>query len=370
MSDKKIKIMVAAGGTGGHLFPAVAVAEQLSILTDNKCEFHFIGTENKIEARVVPQLGHTLHKIKLGGITKSIKTLFVPFQVLGAVLKCRKIILDNDVKAVIAAGAYLSYPPGVAAAMEKIPLILMESNVNPGKSIRMLSTRASRIITAFDESKEYFSERLTSKLRPYGNPVRGGILNMPTQIEAKTKLNIPEDKKLIFIFGGSLGARSINNAVANNIEYLASSGYYIIWQTGKNYNYDKALPENIRSMQFIDDMALCYAASDLVIARSGATTVAEICIAGKASVLVPLPSASNNEQAHNAKILQNKNAAITVLDNEIDKALPKLINELFSSDTKLLEMGQAAKSLAKPDAARLAAIEILNLINYDAKNGK
>ncbi len=356
--------MIAAGGTGGHLFPAVAVAEQLSLLTNDMCEFHFVGTEGKIESRVVPQLGYSLHKIKLGGLTKSIKALLLPTQIIGAVAKCRSIISQNDIKAVVAAGAYLSYPPGVAAAMEKVPLVLMESNVNPGKSIRMLANRASRIITAFEESRGYFSDKLQSKLRPFGNPVRGSILNIPAKQAAKSSLNIPLDKKAIFIFGGSLGARSINNAVASNIDFLANSGHYIFWQTGRNFLYDKELPSNIRSMQFIDDMATYYAASELIIARSGATTVAEICIAGKPSLLVPLPSASNNEQLHNAKVLENKNAAITVLDNEIGNALPKLISELIADESRLEQMGDAAKSLAKPNAAKQTAIEILELINF------
>lgn len=364
-----IKIMIAAGGTGGHLFPAVAVAEQLQRITNDSCEFHFIGTSGKIEARVVPALGHRLHTIKLSGITKSLKTLAVPFQVIGATVKCTRIIKEQKISAVIAAGAYLSYPPGIAASMEKIPLILMESNVNPGKSIKMLSKKATRIVTAFDESKEYFLSNVQEKIICLGNPVRGDILNPPTKEEARSILNIPQNKKLIFIFGGSLGARSINQAVASNIDNLDKMGIDIIWQTGRNYPATANLPKSISQMQFVDNMALYYAAADLVVARSGATTVAELCIAGKPSVLVPLPSASNNEQAHNAKILQNNNAAITVLDNEIENKLIDIINQLINDDDKMLLMGLNAKKLAKPNAAFETAKEVLKIIEQK-RNGK
>lgn len=356
--------MIAAGGTGGHLFPAVAVAEQLQILTDGNCDFHFIGTKDRIEARVVPELGHTLHAISLGGITKSIKTLAVPLQVIGAVLKCRKIINDQDISAVLAAGAYLSYPPGIAAAMERIPLVLMESNVNPGKSIRMLSKRATRIITAFDESKGYFPPSISSKIRCYGNPVRGNILSLPSMEVAKARLTLPETKKIVFIFGGSLGARSINRAVVKNLGEFAKSDYFFIWQTGKNFDPPADIPSNVRCMQFVEDMAGYYAASDLIVARSGATTVAELCIAGKASVLVPLSSASNNEQAHNAKILQNNNASITVLDIQIENEMLHLIRNLAADPERLELMGKNAKALAKPNAAFDTAKEILSIIKY------
>ncbi len=365
MTKEKINILFAAGGTGGHLFPAIAVAEELDKQSNGNCQFHFVGTENKIEARVVPQLGYNLHTIKLAGLTKSLKTLLVPYQVLSSILKCKKIIKENSISAVVCAGAYLSYPPGLAASMLGVPLFLMESNVNPGKAIKMLSSKATRIITTFEESKKFFPQKIAEKIITLGNPIRGDILSQKDKIESRRRLDLPIDSKNIFVFGGSLGARSINNAIANHLDEIAEKNYYIVWQTGKNFQAPSKLPGNVRMMTFVDDMASYYSAADLVIARSGATTVAEICIVGVPSILVPLPSASNNEQMHNANILQNNNATITVNDSSISVNIINLIDEIINDDEKLSKMGLNAKQLAKPNAASDVAKLILNFINND-----
>lgn len=361
---QKIKILVAAGGTGGHLFPALAVVEQLQKLCGNDCEFHFVGTEGKIETRVVPPLGFNLHLLNLGGITKSIRTLAVPFQVLASIAKVRKIIKNHSISLVLGAGAYLTFPPGIAAGMCGIPLVLMESNVNPGKAIKMLASRATKIIATFDETIGFFPNDISSKILVLGNPVRGQILNLPNKLEARIKLNLPTDKHFVFVFGGSLGARSINNAMKSHLDSLSKMDVEFIWQTGKNFDIPNNLPSNVRALRFIDDMASHYAAADLVVARSGATTVAELAIAAKPSVLVPLPSASNNEQMQNAKLFAKFNAAIYVDDSKIGENFDVRINELLADSSMLEKMGKAANSFAKPDAALETAREILKLINY------
>jgi len=363
MTKDNINILFAAGGTGGHLFPAVAVAEQLDKLTNGNCLFHFVGTRDKIESRVVPQLGYRLHTIQLSGITKSPKTLLVPFQVIRSIIKCKNIIKNENISAVVCAGAYLSYPPGIAAIQSKIPLILMESNVNPGKTIKMLANKATKIITAFEDSKNFFPDGLAHKIITSGNPIRGNILSPNDKITSRKLLGLPLDRDIVFIFGGSLGARSINNVIEMHLEDISQKNYFVVWQTGKNFQQPRNLPDNLRIMTFVDDMASYYSAADLVIARSGATTVAEICIMGKPSILAPLPSASNNEQLHNARILQNNNATIIVNDNNIANQLILLIDELFSDKNRIENIGINALKLAKPNAASDVASIILDIIN-------
>ncbi len=364
MANRIMKFLIAAGGTGGHLFPAIAVAEQISEKLDNKAEFHFVGNADKIEGRIVPQMGYKFHEINISGLKKKISfdTVMLPFKIISSINTCREIILKEGIDAVICAGAYLSYPAGIAASMTKIPLVLMESNVNPGKAIKMLSKRADFICTAFDESKSFFDASLHSKMYPLGNPVRKAILNKPDKQKARSVWNIENDNPLVLIFGGSLGARSINLAMEKELSKLAELNINFIWQTGKNYTPPTNVPKNIIVTTFIDDMANAYAASDFVIARSGATTVAELCVMAKPSALVPLPSASNNEQYHNAKVLEQKNASILIDNSQVSDKLFDVINSIVNDQAKLTAMSNSAANLAKPMAASDCADKIIKLL--------
>jgi UDP-N-acetylglucosamine--N-acetylmuramyl-(pentapeptide) pyrophosphoryl-undecaprenol N-acetylglucosamine transferase len=367
-SEKKIKILIAAGGTGGHLFPAVAIAEQFKKQLNEYVDIDFIGNPDRIESRIVPALGYNLRTININGYFGfSRKTLFLPLQIFRAIRNCRKLIREKKYNVVIAAGAYISYPPGIAAFKEGIPLVLMESNVNPGKTNRLLSGKASLIFTAFPESSKYYSKNNLKKLRPFGNPVRNFILTEKEKSESSKIFGLNPEKKTILFFGGSLGARSINRAVVNSLEKFKEMDLQILWQTGKNYIPPPDIPENVKVLQFIDDMASAYYSADLVVSRSGATTVAELGIVGKPSILVPYPSASNNEQEFNAKVLEDKNAAIIVPDNEIEFKLFDLISKYIFDDQKLASMSQNAKSLGKPDAAEECVREISNYLNLKTK---
>ncbi len=361
---KKIKILVAAGGTGGHLFPALAVVEQLELLAGERLAISFIGSPDRIESKVVPRLGYDYHKITVTGFAGlSFKSLKLPFSILKSLLYCRKLIDKENFDAVICAGAYLSYPPGLAASQKNLPLFVMESNVNPGKTNKLLAPKATLIFTAFAESKNYFPAALHDKLRAFGNPVRRSILELPAREEAIASFGLDADRKTVLIVGGSLGARSINEAVEANIGILSKSDYQIIWQTGKSYRLHGGLPVNIKQLQFIDDMNSAYAAADLVVSRSGATTIAELCAVGKPSVLVPLPSAATNEQAHNAKVPAGSGAAIIVNDSEISGKLIATIGSLIGDGQRLSEMSSAAKALGRPDAAWKCAEEILEEVS-------
>ena len=354
-----MKILVAAGGTGGHLFPTLAVVDELKTLSKTKIDFQFFGRIDKIEGKIIPKLGCKLHTTKLTGLVSSnlLQTLKMPFHLLKSILQLKKIITNENIDAVLCAGAYLSVPAGISCKLCGRKLFLMESNVNPGKAIKLLANSATKIYTSFDETENYFADDIKTIIRNFGNPVRADIIqtcsdNYNTQAEVR---RCP----LVLVFGGSLGAKVINDAMLKWLANFSKSNYQILWQTGSNFNLDVELPSNIKCVNFIDDMAGAYAIADLVVSRSGATTVAELCIAEKPAVLVPLPSASNNEQYFNAKYLQDHNAAIIVSNEEIGDKLYPIVESLMNDKQRLFSMSKSLKSLARPDAAVKIATDML-----------
>lgn len=362
---KEFKILIAAGGTGGHLFPAMAVLEQLEILSNGKTRAHFVGTADRIESRIVPEKGYSFTPMPISGFSGlSLKTLLLPYKIMKSVNICKSIIKSFKPDAVLCTGAYISYPAGIAVSNNDIPLFLMESNVNPGKAIRMLSKKANKIFTSFTETKDFFPSLSNDIVEFIGNPVRNSLLSLPDKKSARMVFNLDQEKKTILVFGGSLGARSINSAIENNFDYLSKLDAQILWQTGRSFVSNKSLPKNIVKCEFIDDMASAYSAADIVVSRSGATSVAEICVCGKASILVPLPSASNNEQRENAKALARANAAIVIDDSDVSTQLIAKIEELLANPSLSCEMGKNALLLAKPSAALDCARKILQFCNY------
>jgi UDP-N-acetylglucosamine--N-acetylmuramyl-(pentapeptide) pyrophosphoryl-undecaprenol N-acetylglucosamine transferase len=360
----KLSILIAAGGTGGHLFPALAVIEELEEITKGGIQPIFVGNQSKIEGRTVPAKGYQFYNLPISGLggLLSLKTLLLPAKIALSVLKCRSIIKKHNIRLVLCTGAYLSYPAGAAANMEGVPLVLMESNLMPGKAIKMLAGKAELIITSFEESSRYYSGGYNSKIIDLGNPVRKSLMELPSREEALESLGLSFNKTTVFVFGGSLGASSINRSVEKIINKFPYDTTQFIWQTGKYYNAPVQIPNNVKIMQFIDDMASAYAAADLVICRSGATTVSELCVTGKPSILVPYPNAANNEQELNAGYLVRTDAAILIQDNEIESKLEPELNRLINDRFARNRMAMAAKQLAKPDAALRSAEKILTLI--------
>ena len=363
---KNYKIIVAAGGTGGHLFPAIAVIQQLDKMTDFLLDAHFIGCADKIEARVVPQFGYEFSKINITGFTGilTINTLLLPVKIFRSILKCKKIIKQFKPDAAICTGAYISYPLGVAAHQESIPLFLMESNVIPGKTIKMLAPKAEMIITSYTETLKYFHPEVKPKVKCLGNPIRENLIDLPPREESLRKFGLSESKKTVLVFGGSLGARSINEATKESIKSLPVDKIQFIWQTGKNFKIEDELPDNVKVIEFIDDMASAYSAADLIISRSGATSCSEICSVGKPSILVPYPNAANNEQELNALVLADNDAAIVVYDNEIGVRMTNLINLFLNKPNQFLSMGLRAKTFSNNKAALMIAQNILEKTNY------
>jgi UDP-N-acetylglucosamine--N-acetylmuramyl-(pentapeptide) pyrophosphoryl-undecaprenol N-acetylglucosamine transferase len=369
-NEKEYKILIAAGGTGGHLFPAIAIMQRLENLKEGKIDSLFVGTKDRIESKKVPELGYKFETIPIEGLTGllKLKTLKLPILIYKSIKICRNLIKQFKPDVVLCTGAYISYPAGRAAIKEKIPLVLMESNVNPGKTIKMLSEKAELIITSFEETKRYLKSRREGNIKVLGNPIRKDILNLPDKKESLKKLCLEEEKRTVLIFGGSLGARKINEAMESILKNFPSNEIQFIWQTGKEYKREEIYNKNVLVKEFITDMSTVYAAADLVVSRAGATTLAEIAVSGKPSILIPLPTASNNEQEKNAKEFFKKGASVIIENDMVEEKLYKCINDIIKDECKMSEMGEAARSLAKPNATEDAAREILELIESKRLN--
>lgn len=359
-----MNILYAAGGTGGHLFPAISVAEKISELTDGKANHFFIGTEKRIESVKVPHLGYhyTATPIKpIPGKNFKILNWFVEFRKSISIAK--KLIKTQNIDALICTGAYLSYPPALAAKSLKIPVYLMESNVNLGKANKMNSKFAKAIFTSWDKTK-YYLGKTKSEIILSGNPVRDSIYSNLSQEQAKEKLNFDPLKPLVLVIGGSLGAQKINDNIKQNLDFFKDKNISLLWQTGGSFDSQSNLNKDndIKQVHFIDDMGTAYKAADLVVSRSGATALAEITNLGKASILIPLGTAANNEQFHNATQVVEKHAVLMVIEGQID-LLPTKIEEYIFDTNKLETLSNNLKEFANPNSSEIIAKKIIRDIS-------
>jgi UDP-N-acetylglucosamine--N-acetylmuramyl-(pentapeptide) pyrophosphoryl-undecaprenol N-acetylglucosamine transferase len=361
MQKRPFKALIAAGGTGGHLFPAIAVAEEFTRILGGNCALEFIGTSDRIEATIVPKHGYSFHTLPIAGLQKllSFNTLKLPFKIMQSIQKSLDILDELKPDCVICAGAYLSYPVGIAASRRGIPLFLMESNAIPGKTIIQLASKATRIYAAFEESRNHFPPPVQAKFEILGNPVRSNLSALVDKHAARTALHLAPDKPTVFVFGGSLGARSINAAVNASLERFRTAGIQVLWQTGKNFT-PMANTEGVAEVRpFIDDMSQAYSAADVVVCRAGATTLAELAIIRKPAILVPFPQAANDHQTANARALQEQGAAILLKDSDVQERLYDAVRGLLANTHAQEAMSKSLEHFAKPDAARDIAESIL-----------
>ncbi len=358
-----LKLIVAAGGTGGDLFPAVAVVEQLQ--KRGPVEAIFVGNPERIEAQVVPQLGFRFEALSVRGFKglRHVSSYVLPFRILGSTLKVRSLIASFKPDLALCAGTYISYPLAVAASMAKLPLVLIESNAIPGKANKSVARRADMIIAAFDEACTAFQTKHNDVVHVIGNPIRNGFSSMPTREAGAAAFGLNAKAKTLLVFGGSLGARSINSCIAEHLTILRERGIQVLWQCGKNYEPPVDLPSGVRILPFIDDMASAYSCADLVLCRAGGGTVAELKVAAKPAVLIPYPYAANNEQEHNAAALELRGAARMIRDGELSSQFSSVCLPLIENKALLDSMSQAMASLARPNAASDAAELILGLVS-------
>lgn len=360
--SKKFRVVVAAGGTGGHIFPAVAVVEQLEALTGGDCDAVFMGSTDRMETTLVPKLGYKYVPMPITGFKGlAFSTLTLPVKVLTSIRIARETIRQHRPHCVICTGAYISYPVGVAALRERVPLVVLESNLNPGKANARLAPKATAVVLAFDESKGFYPDSMSPKLHVLGNPVRSQIHAAKPVDEARRAYGLDPHRQTVLVFGGSLGAHTINTAVERALPEIAERPWQLLWQTGKGFAPQTPLPPNVVMLPFLDDMGSAYAAADLVVSRSGATTIAELGIVGKPAILVPLATASTNEQQHNALVVEKNNAAIVLSDAVLKDILLPTIDSVMNDPDRRAVMSNAMLSLGRPFAARDAAQLVLRI---------
>jgi len=360
--SQEFRVVVAAGGTGGHIFPAVAVVEQLTLLTNGNLRAVFMGSRDRMETRLIPAMGYDYVAMPIEGFRGlSLRTLLLPFKIWQSVRIAKETLRQHKPHVVICTGAYISYPVGIAAAQLGIPLVVLESNLNPGKSNARLVPKATAVVLAFEESLKHYAQSVKSKLHVLGNPVRTQIEGAMSAHEKRLYWGLDALRPTVLVFGGSLGARAMNEVVETSLKVIANAPWQILWQTGKGHLVQADLPNNVRAVEFIDNMGAAYAAADLVVSRSGATTVAELGIVGKPAVLIPLPSASTNEQALNAQVVQDRGAGIVVNNHEMKSRLLSEIERCMADDAIRNEMASRMKQLGRPSAALDAAKLILSL---------
>ena len=360
MSNEKLKILIAAGGTGGHVFPAIAIADEIKKLRPN-AEFLFVGTKGKIESRVVPQRGYVLASIWISGFHRSVRieNLLFPIKVFVSLVQSFFLMKKFQPGIVIGTGGYVCGPVLYVASMLGIPTAVHESNSFPGITTRMLSTRATRIFTAFDATAGWLKRKDNIELS--GTPTRD-VLGTVSREDGIKFFNLDPSKKTVFVFGGSLGAASINEAVKYLVHDVSDFNIQWIWQTGKT---DAVLAmttmKNCWVNTFIDKIEYAYAAADLVVCRAGATTLAELTRLGKASILIPYPYAAADHQTFNAQTLVNAGAAMMIADRDVKMKLKDVLNSILNDDKKRQQMNEASLALGKPNAGREIAQRILEL---------
>lgn len=353
MSDitTKYRFLFAGGGTGGHLFPAVAVAEKIKELIP-EAEILFIGTKSKIEGRVVPELGFQFKSIWIKGFARKFnaENLLFPVKLVVSIMQSILINMKFKPKVAIGSGGYVSGPAIFGANVMGAKILLLEQNSYPGVTTRLLENYAEEIHISFEDSKKYFRNK--DKLFVTGNPVRESMSQMPKE-EALKSLGLSTDKKTLLVLGGSLGAFSINRSLSAVVKKFEEDGLQIIWQTGKNgfEEYKKFNSGNVKVFSFFEKMNVLYSACDLLLARAGGITIAEFLKLGIPCILVPSPNVAENHQFFNAKSLSDKNAAVLLEDRYLNAKFYDEVNSLINDDKKLSLLKKSALSLARPDAA-------------------
>ena len=375
-----MKYLISGGGTGGHIFPAVSIANALRE-ADPSCEILFVGALGRMEMERVPQAGYPIVGLPIKGFDRSRpwRNIRVIIDLVRSMIQARKIVRDFGPNVGIGVGGYASGAAMKVAAKMGVPILLQEQNGFAGVTNKLLKDDAKKICVAYEGMERFFPKE---KIILTGNPVRQNLTS-GTKEEAIQYFNqefgvhFSAEKKTLLIIGGSLGARTINQSIISHLNELINSDIQVIWQTGKNYFADcKAALANSSSTtnnnqiictDFVSQMPLAYALADLVISRAGASSISELCLLGKPSILVPSPNVAEDHQTHNAMALVNKDAAVLVKDKDAPDTLITVALQLISDNQKLHQLHTHILTLALPDSARIIAAEVMKLAQNNAR---
>lgn len=369
------RLIISGGGTGGHIFPAVAIANEFRSRYP-AAEILFVGAEGKMEMTRVPEAGYKIIGLWISGLQRrlSLSNLLFPIKLLVSYFRARQIVNQFKPHVVIGTGGYASGPIMIAATRKKTPTVIQEQNSFAGLANKQVAEKASRICVAYDGMEKYFP---ANKIVVTGNPVRKDILDIESKRDkALSHFGFSPNCKTLLIIGGSLGARTINESVINGMEKLVASQIQVLWQTGKGYfeayrsrlaSYDL---RKIRVQDFVREMDLAYAAADVVISRAGALSVSEICVAKKPVILVPSPNVAEDHQTKNAKALSDKNAALLITDANADATLIDTALDLIFDADKSAKLRNNIAAFARPNATSDIVKEIEKLLEDNPADKK
>ena len=364
--DKKIKVLVSGGGTGGHIFPAISIANAIK----NKCpnaDILFVGAENRMEMEKVPAAGYPIIGLPVSGFDRKhlLKNIKVLFRLFKSIRLADKTVKSFSPDIAVGVGGYASGPTLWAAARRGIPTLIQEQNSYAGVTNKLLASKAKAICVAYENMERFFPK---DQIILTGNPVRQELQNDTiSREEAIRFFNLDPSKKTILVIGGSLGARTINNSIAAGIEKIPQN-IQLIWQSGKGYDTQaqKALeekkPENIKQLPFISRMDMAYKAADLVISRAGASSISELCLLGKPVILIPSPNVAEDHQTKNAQALSTKNAALMIRDCDAQNLLIDTALKTVQDETSLKNMSDNISKMAQRDSATRIADIIFELV--------
>jgi UDP-N-acetylglucosamine--N-acetylmuramyl-(pentapeptide) pyrophosphoryl-undecaprenol N-acetylglucosamine transferase len=375
---EKLKFILSGGGTGGHIYPAIAIANELkSRFPDAK--FLFVGAKDKMEMQKVPQAGYEIKGLWIAGLQRklTLQNAVFPIKLISSLWKSRQTIKQFNPDVVIGTGGFASGPLLQMANMMGIPTVIQEQNSFPGITNKLLSKKANKICVAYENLERFFPKE---KMILTGNPVRQDLLDIDgKRAEALHYFNLNPNKETVLVLGGSLGARRVNQLIEKELENMVSLGVQLIWQCGKlyfedykKYNSDLQQPrthnlepipsDNVQIVSFIDRMDLVYAAADIVISRAGASSVSELCIVGKPTIFIPSPNVAEDHQTKNAQSIVDKKAALMLKESELESEFSLVFEALLKDKGKQNQLSENIKQLAKPNATKQIVDEIVKLI--------
>ncbi|MDI5886548.1 MULTISPECIES: undecaprenyldiphospho-muramoylpentapeptide beta-N-acetylglucosaminyltransferase [Flavobacterium] len=360
---KQYKFILSGGGTGGHIYPAIAIANELKARFP-EAEFLFVGAKDKMEMQKVPQAGYNIKGLWISGLQRRLtfdNALF-PIKLLSSLLKSRTIIKQFKPDVVIGTGGFASGPLLQAAAIAGIPTVIQEQNSFPGITNKLLSKKANKICVAYENLERFFPKE---KMILTGNPVRQDLIDIESKREEAIQyFNLDSNKKTLLVLGGSLGARRVNQLIEKELPNMLSQNVQVIWQCGKLYleDYKKYNSANVQVVAFIERMDLVYAAADIVISRAGASSVSELCIVGKPVIFIPSPNVAEDHQTKNAQAIVDKKGALMLKESELESQFSLVFEVLLKDQGKQNQLSENIKLLAMPEATKQIVDEIVKLI--------
>lgn len=356
------RFIISGGGTGGHIFPAIAIADELKRRLPD-AEILFVGAKDRMEMQKVPQAGYPIEGLWISGLQRKLswQNLLFPLKFISSLLKSRSIIKRFKPDAVIGTGGFASGAVVKVAGQMGIPTFIQEQNSYAGITNKMLAKNAHKICVAYDAMEQFFPKE---KIVKTGNPIRDGLLNIGEyRSEGLSYFHLDSQRKTLLVLGGSLGARRINQLIEQQLPLFEQLGVQVLWQCGKLYyeEYKKYNSEQVRVLAFIDRMELAYAAADVIISRAGASSVSELCVVGKPVIFIPSPNVAEDHQTKNARAIADKQAAILLRESELNEQFATTFSKLIADEAQQEALSAHIKALAQPNATK----DIVNLILND-----